>query len=74
MSSGFFVTVSQSELCDERLDSSFVSHTPWARDGGPRQIDLAGRGWRVVRLDNHPPAAKLEFGSSIGSLRRANTG
>jgi asparagine synthetase B (glutamine-hydrolysing) len=50
MSAGFFVTVSQTELHGERMDSSYISHTPWERDGAHRQIDLAGRGWRVVCL------------------------
>jgi Asparagine synthase len=50
MSLGFFVTVSRSQRREDRIDSAFVAHTLWGRDGGTREIDLQGPNWRVICL------------------------
>lgn len=57
MSVGFFVAVTHSELNSERIDSGFVGHTLWERDGGKREIDLQGRNWRVICLEDRNSGA-----------------
>ncbi|HTC61824.1 MAG TPA: asparagine synthase-related protein [Candidatus Saccharimonadales bacterium] len=53
MSVGFFVTVSAANFTGERYESAFISHTPWALDGGNRQIELRGRNFQVTCIGDN---------------------
>jgi hypothetical protein len=50
MSVGFFVVVRPDELSRDKTDSAFVGNTPWELDGGEREVDIAGRNWRLICL------------------------
>jgi hypothetical protein len=52
MAIGFFVAISSAELRDERVSAAFVGRTLWELDGGGREIELQGRNWRVVCMQD----------------------
>src|SRR5271166_3376394 len=59
MSVGFFAVLSPRGLDEGRVDSAFVAHTPWGRDGGDSEVDLQGANWRLICLKDTSGASKF---------------